>query len=207
MPQSRRGRRIDPDVRARIEDLAGLQWTPGGIAEKLSREPGFEHRVPSKRTIEAIASPIRRQIRGDTWSFANAGPSEARLVLPVLREAIEQSGGKIVSFDVLDAEWIARIVAAAPDIPALSALLRGRAIASIERRAGPLEGAEQALSIFLAYRPWDDLGAAYVDARLRGVVPAPKLSTPFDPLFDPSTKPALNSWLIRTAVSGEAAEP
>ena len=189
MPQSQRGRRTDPDIRARIINLARLDWTPSRIEEKLSLDPEFATRVPSKRTIEFIAGPIRRQKRGDTgdtWNFASSEGDEARLLLPILRWAIEESHGKVLSLTTLQAQWIYRIVSAVPDIPAETAFRRGVFMALVELNGGPLAEAEQALQHFLAFRPWDDMGAAYVDARWHGLISDPPQPRSFDPIYDPA---------------------
>ena len=52
--------------------------------------------------------------------------------------------------------------------------------------------------MFLAFRPWEDKGVAYVEARMSRMIPAPKTSA-FDPLFDPSVRPAFNSYIIVNA--------
>jgi len=211
MAQTGRGRRTDPDVRARIADLARLGWTASRIEEKLGADRDLQGRVPSLRTIQALVRPIRQGRKSETWSLSTAGGSEAQPVLAALRVAIQESQGQILSFDNHEADWISRIISAAPDIPKLSALLRALALAAIERDGASLEGteralfessmedAERALQIFLAYRPWVDEGGAYVEARTSGVVPAPA-QFDADPLGDPSVAPAFNSWLVRRAV-------
>lgn len=77
-------RRIDPDVIQRIHEMAGEGYTGPAIERVLSADPEYADRTPSLRTIQDVARDTPEVT--EWWSVAEADPTEARLVLPVLAE-------------------------------------------------------------------------------------------------------------------------
>jgi hypothetical protein len=97
---------------------------------------------------------FRRQ-DGQRWTLADADGDEAALILPVVREAIEHSRRRPTS---AEAEWIARISRACPDL---------RDAKTVQYRALVAQqgGADlDRVEALLAFAPWRDAGVALLDA-------------------------------------------
>lgn len=132
-------RRTDPDVVARIRELAVTGHTGPSIERLLSADVAYADRAPSLRTIQGIMRETEAK-PAEWWSVTDASPEEARLVLPVLAEQIrrratieraylERHGKRLTnsppeSFRLHRelAQWIAKLRAIAPDYPEIYSL-------------------------------------------------------------------------------------
>jgi hypothetical protein len=138
-----RGRRTDPDVRQAIEALAGQGWSTARMIALLDADSRYADRVPAVRTVQAIASPHRRSARpGTPWTFLDADPDDARLLLPMLAQ-LQRRGVPWVTGDV--AAWLVRIARAAPGVDPGAALLAAVRYLTCARDGTPADQADQAL--------------------------------------------------------------
>lgn len=110
--------------------------------------------LPSQRTVRRIVDEYGQILESEPWSLGDAGPGDPdpRLVIPALEGVIAHTNAKVQSITKLEARWIARILAVAPD-------LGGWAAYSLAHRYIAREKAEQPtndLDAFLALAPWRD---------------------------------------------------
>ncbi len=156
--------RLDPAVEARIReyilDPRNNGLSAPAILDKLSTDPEFAERLAaanksiSERTIRDRINRLRPPDTSGPWSMADADPEDAALVLPVLAEAIEWSGGHSRRFSKAVARWIVKVRVAAPDLPVSWALNVAEAYRAAEERS---DGEElESLDQMLAFAPWRD---------------------------------------------------
>ena len=154
--RNRRPRRSPEPVIRRIEELADL--TPKAIERRLVAEGTDE--VPSLRTIWEVRKEVRS--RGPIWSWREADPSEATLVLPVIAAVMAETEGDVRSVTKQTAEWIIRLRRSVPSLqPWTSYWLAVRYAAAVDHG-----------------RPTDELDdyiAAYAGGRESGAYPYSKL--------------------------------
>ena len=93
--------------------------------------------VPSVRTVQSIVSEYRQRGPSDPWSLAMAHGDEAKLVMPVLEELIEQTEGRAWQLTTDEARWIAAIRRVAPDLDLWQVYLLAREYAILNGRGGP----------------------------------------------------------------------
>ena len=179
-----RGRTWPPDMIARVKNLAlehpGL--SAKGVSDQLKEEEFKGKDVPSERTLRDLLKEFRPPEPTETWSLAKASDEEAALVLPVLREVIERSGGEVTSFSTAMAEQVARIRRLVPDKPWPATLLTFwdlyvlavEYLLAKERKQLPT-GADA----YLAFAPWRGLEEVmrYEQALKEGRIP-PRLLPP-----------------------------
>lgn len=106
-------RRIDPDVAEAIAELLLGGWTPRRVLDRLEADARYRGRVPSLRTVEAMAAELRARSSGPAWSLVDADAGDAALVLPVLGELAER-GGRVAHLTPETAAWVVRLRRAAP---------------------------------------------------------------------------------------------
>ena len=149
-----------PEVMTRIKDLAleAPDSSAKVVAEQL-KEEGFKD-VPSERTLRDMLKEFRPPKPTDIWSLAKASDEEAALVLPVLREVVDRTGGQVASFSTAMAQQIAKIRRLIPeefwpttlitfwDVYALAA----EYIVAEERKQPPTGP-----DAYLAFAPWRGL--------------------------------------------------
>jgi len=167
MRAKRRRSRLDGQVEEEISRLAFDKWTPAQIHRELKRLQDTQETrdgeviipqgcaLPTLRTVErAVARVVTPDTSGPWWSLAHARRYDAALILPVLAEAIEQSGGRWQRFSKDLAKWIVKVRVAAPDLPVSWALNVAQAYraAKEESDTEELEGLDQ----MLAFAPWRD---------------------------------------------------
>jgi hypothetical protein len=135
--------------------------TPAQIWHELVAELG-EDEAPSERTIRDWIRKGTIVRRTDVWTVTDGSADDLPLVLPVLALLLEHRGGSHLYADT--ARWIARLRRAFPDLAPADVLSIAVAAQSIE--TGRLGGAwtMAALTRYLAYAPWRDEGAAYLEA-------------------------------------------
>jgi len=152
----RKGRpRIDGLVEQAISKYARAGWKPAQILHEFGRQKKEEGKfkgchLPGLRTVERVAA---RAVPPDTsgwWSLADGDADDAALILPVLGEAIEQSGGRWQRFGKDLAAWVVKVSVAAPDIPPLWAFSVAQAYRSRQKD----EEAVAALDQMLGFAPW-----------------------------------------------------
>ncbi|MGD0764805.1 MAG: hypothetical protein ABR978_00665 [Dehalococcoidia bacterium] len=165
MRTRRRRSRQDGQVEEEINRLALVnKWTPAQIRRELKRLQDTQEirgerivipqgcHIPDLRTVERAVKEIVPPDTSDPWSPTDADTYAAELVLPVLAEAIEQSGGGWQRFSKDLARWIVKVRNAAPDMPALWALNTAQAYRAAAEKSDSqeIEGLDQ----MLAFAPW-----------------------------------------------------
>jgi len=151
--RKRTGRpRVEGDVEDEIRRLALMNWTAAQISRELEKRPDFVGRVPQDRTMRRAVRWYRPDDTSGWWSVAEADPEDAALVLPVLAEGIERSGGWWQRFSKDLAGWIVKVRLAAPDMPPVWALQVAFSYWSHGRHDEPSDN----LDTMLAFAPWRD---------------------------------------------------
>ncbi len=154
----RPGRTFDPRMVDSIRDMCGFDPRPSSAAirKALKADPRFkklpDSQIPSEGTIADIceAAPPR----GERWSLLDATPDEARHVLPVIAAVIETTHGRRTYVTKDEARVIARIYAAAPDVPPAEAFRVTREL--LWAAGDPVYEAMQ--THWLAFRAWTPEG-------------------------------------------------
>lgn len=206
----RKGRpRIDGLVEQAIYKYARAGWKPAQILhelERLQKEEGkFKGRIlPKLRTFERVAARAVPPNTSGWWNLAdeNTNPDDAALVLPVLAEAAEMSGGRWQRFGKDLAAWVVKVRVAAPDIPPLWAFSVAQAYRSRQKDGEAVAALDQ----MLGFAPWQ--GKAQYHRYLR----ATRMLHPdwFDqfkegengePAFSLSYKPVVEGVLIASLYS------
>ncbi|MBA3450537.1 MAG: hypothetical protein H0T18_04930 [Chloroflexia bacterium] len=101
-----------------------------------------------KKTIERMVQRYKPLDLSGPWSFVDAEPEEARLVLDVLLDTFDWTGGRVwLTRDL--ARWIVRVRTASPDIPAPWAYAFGLAYRLLNEQE---DGRH--LDLALAATPW-----------------------------------------------------
>jgi len=128
----------------------------GSSAREIHREIGG-NRVASLRTIQRRVAEIAPP-PGDAWTLAGPDWGKADLLLPVLAEVIERSGGRVRTIPRDLAKWIVRVRRAAPTLPPWEAYELG---VEYQRAAQGVKGALPLafLDAYLAFQPWTPEGA------------------------------------------------
>ncbi len=158
--------RLDAAVEAKIRECILDPRNEGlsapAILNKLSTDPDVAdrraagNRSISERTIRDRISRLRPPDNSGPWTLADpdATPEDAALVLPVLAEAIDWSGGHLHRFSKAVVRWIVKVRVAAPDLPVSWALKVAEEYRAAEERGDSeeLEGLDQ----MLAFTPWRD---------------------------------------------------
>jgi hypothetical protein len=124
MKQGRQGKGTDPDVADAIRDMSlrDSRWSASAIHRVLDDDERFRGRVPEPRTITRYMTKVRTVDPAERWQLLDATLDEARLVLPVLREILQVTDGRVRWFSRAEASIIARLRAATSEtIPAWNA--------------------------------------------------------------------------------------
>lgn len=167
-PKRRKRRRsIDPEVYRRIDQLMALGRMPKEVAQTLEEEFSPE-RVPNIRTIQRIAAEQQPDAAPETWLTSPVG-NDDELVLPVLAEVIVRTAGRRQRLTKPEAERVAQLRRAAPDIPPWRAYL----LARLYVEAGGDVGVRQRLDAVVAFATWRGLESleTYIDAKREGWLP------------------------------------
>jgi hypothetical protein len=155
----------------RVQQYLGGGYSPERIAnELLPTDPDMSPRsdLPSARTIRNWITNAYVSVpdQSQPWSLATSLPGEARAVLRVIPAILEVSRGQRAVPSQSEAKWFARVIDAAPDIPATDAFRIGLAYWQNEQADYPNEAVRRLyysdLDILLAMSPWRDGGEAYV---------------------------------------------
>jgi hypothetical protein len=204
----RKGRpRIDGYVERAIWQLARAKWTPAQIYHELRRQQAEEgkfkgRRLPVLRTVERAAAKAVPLDTSGWWSLADADPEDAALVLPVLAEAAEMSGGRWRRFSKDLAGWIVKVRVAAPDIPPLWAFSIAQAYRSQNEES--VAGLDEVLS----FAPWRGRGQYHRYLRAAFMLHPDwfdqfEIGKNGEPSFSLSFKPAVEGLLIACSYSPE----
>lgn len=147
-------------MQGRIEELAAVPTLSAKeIHEAITAEfgvdiPGTDKKTPpcSLRTVQTIVREKRPP--GDTtpWSLSNAEPSEAALVMPVLRTLIERTDAKRIHITLGEAAAVVKVRRVNPDLPLWHAWLFAREYLAREHHGQP---AEELDAIVATYDPHD----------------------------------------------------
>jgi len=146
------GARVRKEVREAVEMLA---WESDGGPRKANGPKIHEAVTDAYGKLAISLKTVQNIIRqlpdlGEPWRFAQFDADDAALVLPVAAVVDYKSkGARQVSFG--EAEWICRVLKAAPDMPPYAAF---QVAGFYFRRAeiGRLENPD--LDGLLAYAPW-----------------------------------------------------
>ncbi len=111
--------------------------------------------VPSLRTIQEVMRQHSPPDPSGPWSVADALDDDAALVLPVLAAIAERTSGRRSSFTRREAELIAKIRRAAPDLDLIAAFAYAREYMLCKERGVSTDD----LDIGLAFSPWKDASA------------------------------------------------
>jgi len=134
-----------------IEERAREGYTPAQIERELSQMPQYATRLPTIRTIQRIVADVKDV--SPEWSIATADPADLPLVVGVLPELVEQTGGRRLAFTTSEAAWVARVRRAAPDLAAKWALwLAAYKYLTRDQKKEPTTD----LDLLLAFAPWRD---------------------------------------------------
>lgn len=167
MMKRARKRSWPPAVLKRIAELVPTGASASRIRDQLENEAlkGQAQfsvtEIPRLRTVQNIVADLRPREPSGSWSLADADTDEAALVMPVWREVVEHSEGKISHLTTAEAKWIVRIRRVAPELypEGLSFwniyLLAREYVLLIEQKK-PTTGPDT----YLAYAPWETLEAA-----------------------------------------------
>jgi hypothetical protein len=161
MRQGRPGKRTDPDVRERIEELALGGWGPSAIERDLLASD-LASRAVSIRTIQTIVSAVLHPDDSGPWNSATAPPEQLTAVLPVLAWLREHT--VLSHLTVAEAGAMALLAAYAPELPESSQFWIARRM--VAARVSEESMAE--MDYFLAFAPWRDGGKRYSEAFVEG---------------------------------------
>lgn len=161
----RRSRRpgTAPDVIAEIHRLSLSGVGPTAIGERLEAylaERNRSREMPHANTVEKYARQVRSD-SGPIWSWATGESPIAGRLMRITALVRETTAGRDRGVTVRQAETIARIVGAFPDIPDREAWELARQWD--ERGAIAIEG-------YLGFEPWRDGGRRYYEAVSAGAV-------------------------------------
>jgi hypothetical protein len=107
------------------------------------------HSPLTQRTVQRRVSALKRRDTSGPWSFTDADPDEARLVLDVLLDTHQWTDGRVwLSKEV--AHWVTRVRSASPAIPLAWAYLFGLHY----QRCAEHEDCRY-LDLLLAAMPWE----------------------------------------------------
>lgn len=172
----RRYQRVDPDVRLKIQDLAGQAAPPTAkdIQGTLETIPAFAGLVPPLRTVQAIARGATVIDESKSWKpNESAAEIDPALVLPLLAHVIEVTEGKRRHLTQAEARLVTMVRWTAPGIdPKLAyTVARHYLIATADERE------LRALDAFLAFAPWSggEARRRYDLALQEGWVDAPRV--------------------------------
>ena len=145
---------IEGHIRDLIEVLAFKEWTAGEIRNELQRQVAagkLRGEVPHLRTIQRH---LAKSSHGpsETWAPEDVGQVEPALVLPVLAAVMERSGGRRQHLTRAEADRIATLRAAVPDLPEWSAFLLARLYLARRAQGRPTTD----LDALVAFAPWRD---------------------------------------------------
>jgi hypothetical protein len=132
-----------------IQRLTYLGYGPAQIYRELERQGLFRNHPLSKRTIERMVRRFAPLDSSGPWSFRDADPEDARLVLDVLVDTYEQTDGRVwLTNDVAD--MVIRLRKVAQGIPSQDAYFLARAYLAVGE-----EGDTRALDLAVSLRIWD----------------------------------------------------
>lgn len=157
---TRRGRYIHVDVELEIRRLVDKELSPSQIFQKLDSQPEFRDKVPSLRTIERRVSELRPRDPSDRWDWQQEVVEDTRAVLDVLQAVIERTEGRKYALTNREAQFVERVLKAAPGLNPWAVYLVARYILTTEinvrvrARRAPNEGDMAEVDAFLAYQPW-----------------------------------------------------
>jgi hypothetical protein len=160
------GERTDPRIVERIHELADEHMTPAQIDRQLERDVDDElsslyrlhDRLPQRRAIQNIVRAHTPRDPSGPWRMSAASnPSDAALILPVLAAVAEHSAGRTTTVTMREAEWIVRVLTAAPDVPPFDAYQLARQYMRFQDRGVDTEP----LDAVLALAPWRDDAERY----------------------------------------------
>jgi hypothetical protein len=146
-------------MRVAAEALLAAQTPPAEVLRWLkdrvkAGDAGFsEDRIPTLRTLQYWAREIPSRKTSDRWSFADDNTGEPAMVLETLAAVIDYTSGAVTSFEVAEAEFIARLGRAFPDLPPLDRWQIAILYVVRLERGKPTDDIDAYLA-FAPWRPW-----------------------------------------------------
>jgi len=116
--------RIDRDMAEVAEELLLAKEGPKAVARALA-QTFPNRRQPSLRWIKARSAALKAE-PSEPWSFIDALPEEAAVVLPVLGAVMRRTGRRTRHVTRAEARMLRKVVAAVPDVPPWVAYLLAR---------------------------------------------------------------------------------
>ena len=153
MPQRRKRRRNFPlEVLEEIAHLAEKGVNAAQITRRLELDARFaDGRLPAERTVQDIVRGLAApRDESGRWTFNEADPDDAALILPVLAAVIQETEGRRTYFTRAQAEFIGRIRRLAPELDGFRVYRLARLYLFFEARGEPARDVEA----FLAFAPW-----------------------------------------------------
>jgi hypothetical protein len=174
MATHKKRRRIPGAVSDLIEQLlVERAWTPGQVHEELARlhDNGQITYLPDLRTVQRYAKELTPDDPSSPWTLTSETAAEAPFVLSALAERIERTQGRRRTVTQREAEMIAAVTRAAPDLDARRAFYIGSRYAVLRREGASTE----MLDLYLAFAPWRSPEASerYVRAWKSGWIEEP----------------------------------
>ncbi|MFL5760327.1 MAG: hypothetical protein ACJ8F2_01225 [Xanthobacteraceae bacterium] len=150
-----RPRALDEEQAAEVQRLRRLGLDAQEIRFEMRDKGLIRNDSPSLKTIQRRVKQIPPVNDADPWSFRDADPEEARLVLPVLEYVFARTDGR-VWFSRELASWISRLRTAAPAIPPWIAYVFAGAYQAAAAQQSDAQLLEtRALDWLLASRVWE----------------------------------------------------
>lgn len=140
---------VDGELKDSIEILALRGWKAPAVRAFLRKQFG-KTRTPDLRTIQRWVKKFTPQDPSGPWQLAEATGEDAALVLPVLAELIEASGGRLNIISNAKAEWIVRLRHVADDLPPWTIY----ELAHVYMLRRERQDSTDDLDAFLAFAPW-----------------------------------------------------
>jgi len=171
------GSRTPLHVRRRITQLVAEypDASAATIRGYLERDPECADALPGARTVEVLVKQARPADASGRWSFALDEQDLARWVLPVLADVIEVTKGRRRTLTVQEADWVARIRRAIPNLPGWEAYQ----LARLFMAGGDIRPLEDFMA-FIASKADPEWGYGhYKSAVTQGWVDGPAIKLPF----------------------------
>lgn len=161
-------RRVDPDVKEAILDLADQGWSPTSIEERLSGDERYADRLPHKRTIQRIIADEEPRDTSAPWKLTPTSSASAAFLLSVQADMRMQTRGRVLGFSIETAHWIEAVHRAAPDLDPWRTYRVARAYQARTDQGAATDD----LDMWLGFAPWRGNASAvrYAQAAREGWV-------------------------------------
>lgn len=152
-----KGRVHGPDVIAAIALYAREGMRAPEIRDELARDTLFSKRMPQLRTIQRTASDFKLTDDHELWRFSDQrfSPNEARCAAACLAAVVRATGGRRNFLTLAEAQLVARIMAAVPEIEEYEAFVLAGEYAVREAEGRDTAGLDQYIAFRSYYADWE----------------------------------------------------